>query len=437
MIDFPIVKIGELINAGEAEIQTGPFGTQLKASDYSDHGYPVINVRNVGFGDLRKENLEFINDRIAEKLPTHRLMQKDIVFGRKGAVERHGFIAEAEEGWYQGSDCLRLRFNSPRINPKFISYFLRTQAHQDWMMAVCAFGATMASLNQDIVKLINVPVPPIDIQNKIVGLLSAFDDLIENNKRRITLLEKMAEEIYREWFVRFRFPGWQEAEFEKGQPAGWTHQKIAEAFDFTGGGTPSKDSDSFWRNGDVDWYTPSDITKSNSLFMASSEYQCNEEGLRRSSAKLFPAYSVMMTSRATIGAIGINTKPACTNQGFITCIPNDRYPLTYLYHWLKAAKPHFEMLSGGATFPELIKSTFKRIEILSPEHGVVEKFDGLVSPMFKQMESLAEQNRKLEQTKTQLLPRLISGKLSVENLGIQFPPSMQSDQLDSSDEAAA
>jgi type I restriction enzyme S subunit len=114
MIDFPIVKIGELINAGEAEIQTGPFGTQLKASDYSDHGYPMINVRNVGFGDLRKENLEFINDRIAEKLPTHRLMQKDIVFGRKGAVERHGFITEAEEGWYQGSDCLRLRFNSPR-----------------------------------------------------------------------------------------------------------------------------------------------------------------------------------------------------------------------------------------------------------------------------------------------------------------------------------
>lgn len=168
MIDFQIVRIGELIKSGEAKIQTGPFGTQLKASDYSDHGYPVINVRNVGFGDIRTESLEFIDDRIAEKLPTHRLMQNDIVFGRKGAVERHGLITEAQEGWYQGSDCLRLRFNSSRINPKFISYFFRTQAHQEWMMAVCAFGATMASLNQDIVKLINVPVPPIDIQNKIV-----------------------------------------------------------------------------------------------------------------------------------------------------------------------------------------------------------------------------------------------------------------------------
>jgi type I restriction enzyme S subunit len=298
-------------------------------------------------------------------------------------------------------------------------------------------GSAQGFLSLEMIKNLPLLDLPLQTQRNIAAILTSYDDLIENNKCRITLLENMAEEIYREWFVRFRFPGWQEAEFEKGQPIAWTHQKIAQAFDFTGGGTPSKDNDSFWRNGNVDWYTPSDITKSNSLFMASSEYQCNEEGLRRSSARLFPAYSVMMTSRATIGAIGINSKPACTNQGFITCIPNEQYPLTYLYHWLKAAKPHFEMLSGGATFPELIKSTFKRIEILSPDQGVIEKFDELVSPMFKKMETLAVQNRKLEQTKNQLLPRLISGKLSVENLDIQFPPSMQSDQSDNADEAAA
>ncbi len=318
----------------------------------------------------------------------------------------------------------------------FIYYYLKSQSNP---IRDSASEAAHGTKKLDMAVLEQWPIPrvPLDTQKKIAAVLCRYDDLIENNKRRITLLENMAEEIYREWFVRFRFPGWQGAEFEKGQPASWMYQKIAEAFDFTGGGTPSKDNDSFWRNGDIDWYTPSDITKSNSLFMASSEYQCNEEGLRRSSAKLFPAYSVMMTSRATIGAIGINTKPACTNQGFITCIPNEQYPLTYLYHWLKAAKPHFEMLSGGATFPELIKSTFKKIEILSPDQGVIEKFDELVSPMFKQMESLAEQNRKLEQTKKQLLPRLISGKLSVENLDIQFPASMQSDQLDNADEAAA
>jgi len=351
-----------------------------------------------------------------------------VIIGRKGTL---GTVHYVKDSFWPHDTTLWVK-DFKGNDPCFLYYFLQTLQLENFDT-----GSSNPTLNRNHIHKIKVIFPDRAVQEKIAAVLSAYDDLIENNKRRITLLENMAEEIYREWFVRFRFPGWQETEFERGQPAGWTHQKIAEAFDFTGGGTPSKDNDSFWRNGDVDWYTPSDITKSNSLFMASSEYQCNEEGLRRSSAKLFPAYSIMMTSRATIGAIGINTKPACTNQGFITCIPDDRYPLTYLYHWLKAAKPHFEMLSGGATFPELIKSTFKRIEILSPDQGVIDKFDELVSPMFKQMEGLAEQNRKLEQIKKQLLPRLISGKLSVENLDIQFPPSMQSDESGNADEAAA
>lgn len=132
----------------------------------------------------------------------------------------------------------------------------------------------------------------------------------------------------------------------------------------------------------------------------------------------------MMTSRATIGAIGINCQPACTNQGFITCIPNERYPLTYLYHWLKLAKPHFEMLSGGATFAELTKGTFKRIRILTPDIDLVAKFEMLVRPVFDEIEVLTKANRKLRNTKDGLLPRLISGKLRVDQLDIQYPPSM-------------
>lgn len=438
MTKFVENTLGEVCADSGGIIQTGPFGSQLHQSDYSGTGIPVVMPADIKNGRIGESRVARVSEGHVERLKRHKLEVGDIVYGRRGDIGRQAIIRPENEGWLCGTGCLRLSLGeNPRIIPEYLHLYLSMPEVIGWIQNQ-AIGATMPNLNTQILKRVPLIFPEdLDAQKKIVAIFAAYDDLIENNKRRITLLENIAEEIYREWFVRFRFPGWQEAEFEKGKPAGWTHQKIAEAFDFTGGGTPSKDNDSFWRNSDVDWYTPSDITKSNSLFMASSEYQCNEEGLRRSSARLFPAYSVMMTSRATIGAIGINTKPACTNQGFITCVPNDRYPLTYLYRWLKAAKPHFEMLSGGATFPELIKSTFKRIEILSPDQGVIEKFDELVSPMFKQMESLAEQNRKLEQTKNQLLPRLISGKLSVENLDIQFPPSMQSGQSASTDEAAA
>ncbi|WP_417543391.1 restriction endonuclease subunit S [Marinobacter sp.] len=422
-------------------------GGAWKESEYSDNGIHVVKVTNIVAGEIvKRQDDSYLPDSKHDKYQTHELREGDIVVATVGShptqpgsvVGRTTRVNHTFAGSFLNQNAVCLRFpQAGEICSEYFAYLTKTILFKHHIESRAKGSANQVRMGIGELKKYEHNFPALSIQNRIAAILRAYDDLIENNKRRITLLEKMAEEIYREWFVRFRFPGWKEAEFEKGLPVGWAHQKLAEAFDFTGGGTPSKDNDSYWRNGDVDWYTPSDITRSNSLFMASSEFQCNEEGLRRSSAKLFPAYSVMMTSRATIGAIGINTKPACTNQGFITCVPNEQYPLTYLYHWLKTAKPHFEILSGGATFPELIKSTFKRIEILSPDQSVVEKFDGLVSPMFKQLESLSRQNRKLEQTKNQLLPRLISGKLSVENLDIQFPPSMQNDKTESPVEAVA
>ncbi len=252
-------------------------------------------------------------------------------------------------------------------------------------------------------------------------LLKLFSD----NQRRIALLESMAEEIYREWFVRMRFPGAKSAVFDKGVPTDWTHEPILDAFKFYGGATPAKDNPRFWVDGEVHWYTPTDITGASSPYLEESADKCTDEGLQNCSANLFPAYSIMMTSRATIGAIGINCAPACTNQGFITCIPNQRYPLIYLYHWLKLAKPHFEMLSGGATFAELTKGTFKRIRILTPPEKLVAAYEQQARPMFDQVESLTKMNRTLRATRDALLPRLISGKLRVDALDIQFPPSMQ------------
>jgi len=222
-----------------------------------------------------------------------------------------------------------------------------------------------------------------------------------------------------------RFPGHEKVDYRKGVPVDWEKQKLDQAFKFTGGGTPSRKIDRYWADGNVNWYTPSDITSSEGIFLNNSAERCTDEGLSNSSARLFPAYSIMMTSRATIGAIGINATPACTNQGFITCIPNKSCPLEFLYQWLKLSKPYFELLAGGATFAELTKTTFKKIEILKPPQLLVTDYSDKVKPLFGEIESLLERNRILRRTRDMLLPRLISGKLSVEALDIQFPPSME------------
>lgn len=346
-----------------------------------------------------------------------------VVIGRKGTL---GTVHYLDRPYWPHDTTLWVK-DFKDSHPRFLSYFLRTLRLENFDT-----GASNPTLNRNHLHKIKVIAPAPKEQEKIAAVLATYDDLIANNQRRIALLESMAEEIYREWFVRMRFPGAKSVVFDRGVPTDWTHEPILEAFKFYGGATPSKDNPRFWVDGEVHWYTPTDITGASSPYLEESADKCTDEGLQNCSANLCPAYSIMMTSRATIGAIGINCTPACTNQGFITCIPNQRYPLTYLYHWLKLAKPHFEMLSGGATFAELTKGTFKRIRILTPPEKLVAAYEKHARPMFDQIESLTKANRRLSASRDALLPRLISGKLRVDALDIQFPPSI----LPPSEEAA-
>lgn len=160
--------IGEFVSAGSAKIQTGPFGTQLKASDYVEEGTPVINVRNIGYADLRQEKLEYVGPEMTERLSAHLLQENDIVFGRKGAVDRHLLVTSEYSGWMQGSDCIRLRIESPEVLPRYVSYaFLRSE-HQQWMLIQSGSKATMASLNQEIIHRISLKLPSLVVQKNSI-----------------------------------------------------------------------------------------------------------------------------------------------------------------------------------------------------------------------------------------------------------------------------
>lgn len=414
------LHVGDLVDAGEAEVKTGPFGTQLKASDYVEEGTPVINVRNIGFGEIRPEKLEFIAAETVQRLSSHLLQAGDIVFGRKGAVERHAFIQRGRSGWFQGSDCLRLRVvDERRALPRYLSYVFLGEQHKQWMIQQCSHGATMASLNQDIIRRIPLRLPPLPPQQRIAAILSAYDNLIENNTRRIAILEEMARRLYEEWFVHFRFPGHETAEFVETElgctPQGWRFQTVAQTFEITGGGTPSKTVEEYWAEGTIEWFSPTDLTRAGTTFMDGSSSKITALGLRKSSARLFPPFSVMMTSRATIGAVAINTSEACTNQGFITCIPNDRFPLYLLLHWLRDNVEMFISLASGATFKEISKGVFKEIKLLVPPRDIADRFERTVGPMMHQALLLQRKNANLRAQRDLLLPKLVSGEIDVSN----------------------
>lgn len=263
-------------------------------------------------------------------------------------------------------------------------------------------------------------LPPLDVQDRIVCILAAFDNLLHKNARRITILEEMAEAIYREWFVNLRFPGHEQVKMvlsEVGEvPQTWVIKPIGEAVETLGGGTPSTKNEDYWEGGEVVWYTPSDLTASDSTYMMQSSRKITELGLQKSSAKMFPPYSVMMTSRATIGVRAINTTEACTNQGFITCIPNARVSAYQIYFWIADNLETITTVASGATFKEINKTTFRALPIAVPDHQVATRFEEAVGPIFKQIETLQRTNDALRETRDLLLPRLVTGEIDVSTL---------------------
>lgn len=280
-------------------------------------------------------------------------------------------------------------------------------------------GGSRRAITKGHIESFEVPLPPLPVQQRIAEILSAYDELMENSHRRIRILEAMARVLYREWFVHFRFPGHEEIPRVASPigdiPQGWEVKTVADSFDISGGGTPSRSEKTYWSSGAIRWFAPSDLTAARTMFMDDSPERITELGLANSSARLFPAFSVMVTSRATIGAIAINTQVACTNQGFITCLPNERVPIYFLFHWLTENVPTFQRMASGATFKEISRGVFKTIEFLHPNAALVRRFELKVEPMAQQILALQRQIQNLRRTRDLLLPRLLSGQVPLKD----------------------
>ena len=386
--------IGDLVDAGFADLQTGPFGTQLKAAEYVPSGIPVINVRNIGLGNIRNEKLEHVGVDTAERLRQHRLRSGDIVFGRKGAVERHAFLRDDHEGWMQGSDCIRLRLDGGPLVPRFVSYYLATPTHQRWMINQCSHGATMASLNQDILRRIEVPTPPIDVQCVVAAVLGAYDDLIENNLRRIELLDEMAQAVYREWFVNLRFPGHEEttlAQSPVGEiPSAWKAAQLGDHVELAYGKALKADARTgghipvYGSSGVVGWH---------------DEY-------------LVPGPGIVVGRKGNVGSV------YWTDGDFFpidtTFYVRSQLPLSYLYHNLKSQ----QFLNSDAAVPGLNRNQAYANPLIVPPDSVLGMFDGIVRPMVDIRRNLERQNDNLREARDLLLPRLVSGEIDVSDLDV-------------------
>lgn len=423
-MSWNIITVGSLIERGEAEVKTGPFGTQLRASDYVEQGTPVINVRNIGFGSIRPDKLEYIPEEVVARLSGHLLRKGDIVFGRKGAVERHVYIKSGQDRWFQGSDCLRLRVHSEKsVLSKYLSFTFLTHEHQSWMMQQCSHGATMASLNQDIIKRIPVRLPPIDQQRVIVDVLSAYDDLIDNNSRRIEILEEMARRFYEEWFVHFRFHGHEGVSFKESElgriPEGWKVQELADVAQVNPEAIKPKSAPDEIHYIDIASVSPGQIEKAETMQFSNAPGRARR--IVRSGDVL---WSCVRPNRRSCAMIIKPRKDTVASTGFAV-LRAKSISDHYLYQYVRADKfvSYLVNRATGAAYPAVKAADFKEAKIIVPESALLSAFDEAVAPMRSLIHRLERKNANLRTQRDLLLPKLVSGEIDVAD--IPMPDDME------------
>jgi type I restriction enzyme S subunit len=435
---FSTIRVSELVASGEVELKTGPFGTQLKANEYVEHGTPVINVRNIGFGTIKPDKLEYISPETRDRLSSHVLRCDDIVFGRKGAVERHVFIRKEQHGWFQGSDCLRLRLNSPRIHPQFASYHFLSEDHQQWMKNQCGHAATMASLNQQILERIELPIPPLPVQRRIAGILSAYDELIENSQRRIRLLEDMARALYREWFIHFRFPGNepspQPSPKRRGSqsaplipsalgdiPQGWEVTTLDQVSTKIGSGATPRGGKGAYKSEGIS------LIRSMNIYdyefeLADLAFIDDEQAAQLDNVTVEARDVLLNITGASVcrcSMVPSHLLPARVNQ-YVAIIRADTRRMDPFYLLDTINNDHnkqklLNLAQGGATREALTKETICNFPILLPPPELLTRYGQVAGAMHAQRETLALQIQNLRRTRDLLLPRLLSGQVTLDS----------------------
>ena len=299
--------------------------------------------------------------------------------------------------------------NEEELNIRYLCYALNQQLR---LLKTMSSGSTTKFLTVRMLDNLDIPLFGINIQTQIVNILSAYDDLIENNQKQIKLLEEAAQRLYKEWFVDLRFPGHENTKIVDGVPEGW-RVAIADICDTVGGGTPSTKIQSYYEKGDILWVTPTDITRNFSLALLDTEKKITPEGLKNSSAKMLPAETILMTSRASVGFFGMCKYEVCTNQGFISCIPKRKNLQMYLLFNLKSRVEEIRQKAGGSTYLEISKTVFRELKIILPKDEVLAEYQKDVHDIFDEIYCRTEMIKSLVDMRNRLLPKLMSGEMEV------------------------
>ncbi len=433
--------LGKIVALAGGSIQTGPFGSQLHASDYVPVGVPSIMPVNIGDNRLIRDGIACISAEDAQRLSRHIVRKGDIIYSRRGDIERRALVRE-EDGWFCGTGCLKVRLGDGVVSPEFAAYYLGHPEVREWI-GRHAVGATMPNLNTSIMEAVPFLLPPPAEQEAIAAVLGALDDKIEQNRRTGRVLERLARATFQAWFVDFEpvkakaagaasFPGMPPAVFATlpdrltDSPVGpvpqrWEVSNIGTVARRVAMGPFGSDikTDNFVSDG-VPVVRGGNLTDGfvDREFVFLTEAKADQ----LANANAFPG-DIVITHRGTLGQIGLipsksRYKRYVVSQSQMLIRPNAAMLQShFLYLFLTSSAGQHELLANRSQtgVPAISRPTtsVKAISLILPQRPVVDAFEGFASTLFNARAAAEVESSKLAALRDYLLPRLLSGRVRV------------------------
>jgi len=402
MSEWKEYKLGEI-----ADVQTGPFGSQLHQSDYVDVGIPSIMPVNIGERmNISTEKIVYITEKDAMRLSRYRVQNGDIVYSRRGDVEKCAYINESEEGWLCGTGCLRIRIDSAHADSKFVAYYLSTEDMKSWI-SNNAVGTTMPNLNSSILQQVPLSLPSLEEQQRIASILSSLDDKIDLLNRENATLEAMAETLFRQWFIEEAKEDWEEGKLGD-------YVEIVNGVSYKGEDLQPSEVGmvtlkSFGRNGGfrLDGYKDfcgkyKDTQKLNTGDMVVAHTDITQEA-----AVIGNPAIVFADERYRVITFSMDVVKVISTTPLIS--------ISTLYFLMKSStfKDHCLGYANGSTVLHLSKKAIPEYEFIIPPKDVINRFNEVASSIVNRVLHNNKQIQTLIHTRDGLLPKLMSNEISI------------------------
>ena len=373
-----------------ADIQTGPFGSQLHKEDYVENGTPIVTVEHLGERRFAMQNLPYVSDEDCIRLDKYRMLEGDVVFSRVGSVDRCSYAFAENNGWLFSGRCIRVRA-CREIDPLYLYYYLNSEAIKRFVRSI-AVGATMPSINTKLMGEIPLLYPSIKEQRNMVHILSVIDDKIERNIAINKNLEEQAQAIFTHLFDN--------CSFHVGELSQIAHIIM--------GQSPNGASYNTDKNGIV-------------FFQGRAEF-----GFRYPTPRLYTTApkrmaqtgDILMSVRAPVGDLNIAFESCCIGRGISAIRSIDEHP-SFLFYSLLSLKDQFDVFNGeGTVFGSINSNALKSMAIRIPPQEITDRFEEIVAPMDSAVRKNTEEIIFLTSLRDTLLPRLMSGEIDVSDIAL-------------------